>query len=91
MIVLICDNVSSSLRGELTRWLLEPKTGVFVGNLSAMVREKLWQKTCSNLNEGGCIMIYSTNCEQGFKIQFWGNTKRWITEFDGLQLITIPS
>ncbi|MBA3516457.1 MAG: type I-E CRISPR-associated endoribonuclease Cas2, partial [Rhizobiales bacterium] len=31
MVVMMLERVSPSLRGELTRWLIEPKTGVFVG------------------------------------------------------------
>ncbi len=43
MIAMILESVALSLRGELTRWLLEPQAGVFVGNISAMVRHKLWE------------------------------------------------
>ena len=41
MIVMILENVPTSLRGELSRWLLEPRAGVFVGHVSARVRDKL--------------------------------------------------
>ena len=40
--IMIPERVPQSLRGELTRWLLELKAGVFVGRVSAMVRERLW-------------------------------------------------
>jgi CRISPR-associated protein Cas2 len=30
---MILEKVPTSLRGELTRWMLEPKSGVFVGNI----------------------------------------------------------
>ena len=33
MIVLILERVPVGLRGELTRWLLEAKAGVFVGKV----------------------------------------------------------
>ncbi len=46
MIVLILEKVPTSLRGELTRWLLELKAGVFVGKVSAMVRDRLWEHVC---------------------------------------------
>ncbi len=48
MIVLILERVPASLRGELTRWLLETRPGVFVGRVSAMVRDKLWDKVCED-------------------------------------------
>lgn len=90
MVVLILENVPISLRGELSRWMLEPHSGVFVGNLSAMVRDKLWQKVVNGIKDGGCIMIYSSQNEQGFSIQMWGNTKRYVVNYDGLELIKIP-
>ena len=34
MIIMILENVPTGLRGELSRWLVEPKTGVFVGDFS---------------------------------------------------------
>ena len=43
MIVMVIERVPTSLRGELTRWLLEPRAGVFVCEVSALVRDKLWE------------------------------------------------
>ena len=40
MLVMILEKVPPSLRGELSRWTIEPKTGIFVGKVSAMVRER---------------------------------------------------
>ena len=34
MTVLILERVPASLRGQLTRWMLEVKAGVFVGNIA---------------------------------------------------------
>ena len=79
-----------SLRGELSRWLLEPKAGVFVGQVSAMVREKLWELVCKGVKGGACMMVWSTNSEQGFKIASWGDTSRHILDWEGLQLVTKP-
>ena len=47
MIVMVLERVTPSLRGELTRWLIQPKTGVFVGRVSARVRDLLWEKIAS--------------------------------------------
>ncbi|HEY79739.1 MAG TPA: type I-E CRISPR-associated endoribonuclease Cas2, partial [Caldilineae bacterium] len=66
MVVIILEKVPTSLRGELSRWLIEPHTGVFVGHVSAMVRERLWMKVCSKLRGGGALLIYSTNNEQRY-------------------------
>lgn len=90
MVVMILESVPTSLRGELTRWMLEPKAGVFVGTLSAMVRDKLWEKACKNVRDGGCMLIYRTNNEQGFAIRLHGQCKRAAIDFEGLTLIRIP-
>ena len=91
MVVVILEKVPVSLRGELTRWLIEPHSGVFVGHVSAMVRERLWLKCCQRLNGGGVLMMWSTNTEQRFKMQMFGFTKREIVDFEGLQLIRVPN
>ena len=90
MIVMVLEKVPTSLRGELTRWLLEVKTGVFVGQVSARVRDKLWDKCCKAKRVGGVTQIWSTNTEQRFKMMMSGNTQRRIVDYDGLQLICIP-
>lgn len=88
--MLILEKVPTSLRGELTRWLIEPHSGVFVGHVSALVRDKLWEKCCDKRNEGGVIQLWATNNEQRFAIRTFGDTKRTVVDFDGLQLIRLP-
>jgi CRISPR-associated protein Cas2 len=90
MVVIVLESVPTSLRGELTRWLIEVKSGVFVGHLSARVRDKLWQKCCRSKKTGGVTQIWSTNTEQRFDIRMCGNTQREIVELEGLKLIRVP-
>ena len=87
MVVLILERVPPGLRGELTRWLLEPKVGVFVGRVSAMVRDRLWEKACGQAGEGGCVMIHTSGTEQGFLVRTWGRTARSVEDFEGLFLV----
>jgi CRISPR-associated protein Cas2 len=89
-VVMILERVSPGLRGELTRWLLEPKAEVFVGDVSALVREKLWELVCQGMRNGGGILVYSTNNEQGLALKLWGDTTRLVRDFEGLSLVTIP-
>ena len=89
MTVLVMENVSPSLRGECTRWLLEIKAGVFLGTISAAVRERLWALVQKRSEGGDCLIAYSANNEQGFCMEIWGNPRRTIVDFDGLQLIKI--
>lgn len=90
MMVMILERVPTSVRGELTRWLLEPKAGVFVGSVSAMVRERLWSKVCRKARDGSCMLIWNTSNEQGLQFDFRGDTSRRVYDWEGLQLITRP-
>ena len=90
MVVMILEKVPASLRGELTRWLIEPHTGVFVGHVNAMVRDRLWDKCCKARRAGGVVQIWSTNTEQRFRMRAAGATKRDVVDYDGLQLIRVP-
>lgn len=90
MVILILERVSPSLRGELSRWFLEPKAGVFVGRVSAMVRDKVWEKACGQAKGGGCLMIHSSDNEQGYRIRSWGETSRSIEDFESLFLVRVP-
>jgi CRISPR-associated protein Cas2 len=90
MVVMILDRVPVSIRGELTRWLLEARAGVFVGNVSARVREKLWERICGSMAGGAGIMIHSAATEQGFTVRFWGATNRSVVDYEGLTLFQVP-
>lgn len=90
MVVMVLETVPVSLRGELTRWLIEVRAGVFVGNCSARVRDKLWKKCCGRRREGGVVQIWSTNTEQGFAMRMAGETSREIVDLEGLQLVRKP-
>jgi len=91
MVVMILENVPTSVRGELTRWLIEPYPGVFVGHVTAMVRDRLWERTIKKLKDGGMVQIWSTNNEQRFQMRATGVTRREVVDYEGLQLIRIPN
>jgi len=86
----VVERATPGLHGELTRWLLEPHTGVFVGDVSAMVRDLLWELVQEKLRGGAAMLVYSTDSEQGYRIRTCGETRRSIVDFDGLQLIRVP-
>jgi CRISPR-associated protein Cas2 len=81
------ENVPESLRGECTRFMLEIKAGVFLGSISAAVRELLWEKVKANCDEGGAVLAYSAQKEQGFELEMWGNPHRTVIDLDGIFLI----
>lgn len=87
MVVVVVENVPSGLRGELSRWMLEPHTGVFVGTMSAMVRDKLWEKVTRESKSGRAVLLYPARNEQGFLVRTHGASRREVWEQEGLQLI----
>lgn len=90
MTVIIVERASPGLRGHLTRWMLEVRAGVYVGTLSARVRDKLWQLVKARNAAGGSLLIYRARNEQGFVVESDGDTSRSIFEIDGLQLVRKP-
>ncbi len=85
--VLILQNVPSALRGELARWLIEPHPGVFVGHVSARVRDWLWQHCLTRSPGGSIIQIWATNTEQHFDIRSWGDAEREMVSYEGVWLV----
>lgn len=91
MVVMILESVPVSARGELTRWLIEVKAGVFIGHVSALVRDRLWWKCIKMRGTGSVIQAWSTNTEQHFELRATGDATRQVVDFEGLQLIRIPN
>ena len=74
----------------MSRWLLEPKTGVFLGNPSARVRDELWEKSVKKAKESGnIIQIWTGQNPQGFSYRQQGESERKFIDFEGLHLIKI--
>lgn len=90
MQVLILERVPAGLRGELTRWMIEVKAGVFVGTVSALVRDKLWERACRESRGGSAVLIHTTNSEQGYTVQLWGEPSYYLEDFEGLWLVRRP-
>ena len=90
MVVLIVEDAKPGLRGLLSRWLIEPRAGVFVGRLSARVRDRLWEHVQASGKVRGALLLHRAQNEQGFAIQSYGDTSRETVDFDGLTLIRRP-
>jgi CRISPR-associated protein Cas2 len=86
--VLIAKAVTPGVRGELSRWMLEVDAGVFVGNIPARVRDKLWEKLFWKLgHKGAAIMIHPARNEQGFAVRTEGLLDRTLVDMEGLYLM----
>lgn len=91
MLVMMLENTPASLKGELSRWLIEPKTGVFLGNPSARVRDRLWEKALSKCREGGVLQIWTSRCPQGYLWRSSGKLSREMVDVEGIALVRIPA
>ena len=89
MVVMILERVPVGLRGELTQWMIEPKAGVFVGEVSALVREKLWERACRAAAGGAGVLLYNADTEQGYAIRTQGTLRRAARDYEGLVLVCI--
>ena len=86
--VITLSKVPSSLRGDLTKWLQEVASGVYVGNLNTKVREKLWDRVKDNLKNGEATISYYYRNEIGYKFETI-NGDREVLDSEGLPLVLI--
>lgn len=89
MIVITMNNCPPKLRGDLTKWLCEIHTGVYVGHVNARVRDMLWNRVCQNIQDGQATMVYSFANEQ--RLEFRTHNTPWkVRDFDGIKLMMHP-
>lgn len=88
MIVLIVHKVRPSIRGRLTRWLIQPHSGVYVGHPSARIREQIWKMVREEIDTygGSAILIHPAATEQGCRILTHGQTPKTMVDFEGIVL-----
>lgn len=90
MVVLVLSACPARLRGHLTRWLLEVAPGVFVGRLSARVRDQLWDLVRELVGVGRALMVHSAQNEQGMAFRTHGHD--WApVDFEGVTLMMRPN
>ena len=79
--------VPPNLRHALTRWMIELAAGVFVGTLTARVRDELWRQITIAVEDGWALSVSSAPNEQGFAIRSCGSERRQVIDIEGLQLV----
>lgn len=89
MVVLATTAVPDRLRGALSRWTIEVQPGMFVGTLSARVRDELWTAAAAVVGDGAAVLIHPDNTEQGFTMRTAGERRRHPIDFDGLTLVAL--
>jgi CRISPR-associated protein Cas2 len=78
------------LRGHLTRWMIEITTGIYVGNPSARVRDRLWNVLAERIDTGQAIMIEPAQNEQKWTVRTAGHDRWRPVDYDGLILMARP-
>ncbi|MDK6907083.1 type I-E CRISPR-associated endoribonuclease Cas2e [Actinotignum timonense] len=80
--------IPDHLRGYLSRFLSEVTTGLYVGVVSARVRDNLWQSAVSAAGSGSLTLIYNDAArEQGFALRSTGTGSRPVLDLDGMLVI----
>lgn len=90
MVVIVLEKCPLALRGDLTKWLQEISLGVYVGRVSARVRDELWKRVCAECKSGRATMVYSARNEQHLCFRVHNTTWEPI-DFDGVKLMMHPS
>ncbi len=71
--------------------MIEPKAGIFLGRMTARLRDKLWEKAVAGSQGGACLQAWRSSGEQGFVVRAHGDTSRRIIDMEGLHLVAIPT
>ena len=88
MLVVVTESVPPRLRGRLAIWLLEIRAGVYVGDVSARIREMIWEQILGLAENGNVVMAWATNTESGFEFQTYGENRRVPVDLHGLRLVS---
>ncbi|MCY4003826.1 MAG: type I-E CRISPR-associated endoribonuclease Cas2e [Rhodospirillales bacterium] len=91
MLVIVVENAPPRLRGRLAVWLLELRAGVYVGQYSRRVRERIWKDVETLIEDGDAVMAWAAPNDQGFDFVTVGRNRRMPVEFDGLKLVAFKS
>ena len=89
MMIVVLTDCPPKLRGDLSKWLFEINTGVYVGKVSARVREELWARICESVRQGQATMVYPAPGEQ--RMEFRVHNTTWeVVDYDGVKLMRRP-
>jgi CRISPR-associated protein Cas2 len=88
-VIIVLSDCPPKLRGDMTKWFFEINTGVYVGNISARVRESLWTRITENIGRGHATMVFGASGEQ--HMDFRVHNAYWEPlDFDGIKLMFRP-
>ena len=65
LVMIATTAVPNHVRGALSRWMIEPVAGVYVGTMSARVRDELWSAVSASVGDGAALCVHPDDNEQG--------------------------
>ncbi|MFE2673836.1 type I-E CRISPR-associated endoribonuclease Cas2e [Streptomyces hygroscopicus] len=86
MTVIVLIAAPEGLRGHLTRWLVEVNAGVFVGNPSRRIRDRLWETLATRIGDSQAVLVEPASNEQGWAVRTAGRDRWRPVDYDGLLL-----
>lgn len=89
MLAIVVENAPPRLRGRLGVWLIEVRTGVYVGSYNRKVRDMLWSNVVAGIEDGNAVMCWADSThESGFQFTTLGANRRIPREMDGVRLVS---
>lgn len=86
MTVIVLIAAPEGLRGHLTRWMVEVSAGIFVGNPSKRIRDRIWTLLANRIGDGQAVLVEPAANEQGWAVRTAGKDRWYPVDFDGLIL-----
>jgi CRISPR-associated protein Cas2 len=86
MIIIVLDKVPNSVHGKVAQSFFEIYRNVFIGNVSAKVRDSVWSMLDQNQNVSA-VMAYSYPTIQGFELLCTGNMNNKFIDIDGIKIL----
>ncbi|MBN1431175.1 MAG: type I-E CRISPR-associated endoribonuclease Cas2 [Methanomicrobiaceae archaeon] len=86
--MIVLEKAPPSLRGRLSVWMVELRSGVYAGNYSVRVRDMIWDQVVSGIGKGNAVMAWHTPNDAGFDFETVGINRRIPREMDGIKLIS---
>jgi CRISPR-associated protein Cas2 len=75
------------LEGQISRKLLEIRSGVYVGSLSKRQMQTLWDAVLSS-KPRAALLVYAAKTETGISMKSIGKHRYSLIDSDGLQLVS---
>lgn len=89
MLVIVVENAPPRLRGRLAVWLLEVRSGVYVGTYGKRVREMIWEQVRGTIEDGNAVIAWAAPNDAGFEFDTCGPHRRVPVDFDGFRLVEV--